>query len=308
MDKWEKRYNTIYPKPNSGKVNVGTGNKPMLVCSSRCSYKLNYPLTRMTNYIRIYNNNNVVRINYDNSEKSELNYIMFNGDDRYQTTIQKYILRDILLLAPSRHKITNEEYDLEVQLIHESKDDSTKLQVISIMMSVDDNKSDSENYGFFEYIGENIPSYEDNIAKVKYQSKYNDSSSKSFSLKSIIPKNESFYTYNDTDGINYIIFKNIMYIPSSLINNLKSKINKSDIIPSDTDMTSITVYSNDMLDDDNNHKSIKKRVKSTNTSDDYFEKKLDNLSCKPIDLFKYKKYIGIAVLILLILSIGTVMY
>jgi carbonic anhydrase len=307
MVKWEDRYNSIYKDGVQTKIKIGSGSNPILICNIRCSYKLSYPIRHISNEMKLSNNGTAIRINYDNSEISNNHSVMFNGDNRFQTNIQKYILRDILLLVPNRHTLTTDTSDMEIQLVHESDDGDKQLQIISIMIKVDNSKEDDETYNFLEYISESIPEHGDNPKSLPIKTSYTGSSTYKFTLQSIFPNNRSFYTYNDIDNISYMVFKHHKFISQEALNRIKTQITVPEITsPNPTD--SIIIFNNeDSINDIIEVTELSQSADGGPTSNS-FEDKLDTLSCKPIDLYKYKKVIFFALLLLLVTSLISILY
>jgi carbonic anhydrase len=297
-DDWQLRHNNIFQN-NIGMVNIG-GNpdKTIYICGHRCSFNIAYPSSHSNNPIQVYNINNILRINYDNNETASNYSLVFNNSD----TPDSYVLRDIIITVPSKHTLHNKRSDAEMFLIHESTDGTERFQILSVLL----NKTEydgSNSHKFYKTIGNKLkPEETESEYILDYSSDLNMDIP--FNIKQLLPTNKSFFSYNATPKVNFIVYKDSMTIPSVFYENYISNVSdysSTELNTKKEELNSengVTIYSSNISIVNENTETftnLSEKIKSI-----HIPKLVKNKSPK----WKiYLKCIAISIIIMLIIGI-----
>lgn len=181
----------------------------IFICDELCDLTFNY---KEHSKINIINNNALLEIDYGNGS-----YINYNGGEKFGSEQQKYFLKKIALIGPSKHFIksfrrnSDNNMGLELILIHESEDKKL-YQNISVLLYGSDTCSEKKKiqYKLFNEISDNIPLKSEGSKEITVES---------WSPNDFLPENKSFYTYNSPTNtkLNWIVFKEEVCVPKALI-------------------------------------------------------------------------------------------
>ena len=183
----------------------------LYICNELCNLVFNYKENKDINNLHIIHNKNSILLEIKYNGKSSINY---NGGENFGSKEIKFNLTKILLIGPSKHFIKNHRHTMELILVHQSEDGKT-FQNICVLLEISDNKEYQKKlqYQLLMDIAENIPTKITNSKKVN--------TNYTWSAEDLLPENKSFYTYNSPfdSNVNWVIFNNIIYAPSLLLDN-----------------------------------------------------------------------------------------
>lgn len=179
----------------------------IFICDELCNLSFQYQDHKD---MSITNRSVLLEIDYENGS-----YINYNGGESFGSEQIKYYLKKIVLIGPAKHFIKSyrRNNSLELILIHVSEDQQL-YQNISILLYGSDSCSDKKKiqHKLLTEISDNIPTKQEITKNVKIEN---------WSANDLLPDNKSFYTYNSPTNpkLNWIVFKEEVCVPTSLVSN-----------------------------------------------------------------------------------------
>jgi carbonic anhydrase len=198
-------YNTMSGATSKMDIVDITGN--ILICHDSCQLQTNYDVA---NKLTVGNQENVLSLSFSGG-----NSVKYNGmSDTMQ--LQQFQLQRVQIIYPPIHfikSVMNNNW-LELILTHQTVDKKTTLN-LAIILTPDDSKASQGTlaYKLFESIAQNIPitGNQSNVAVVEWY------------VKDLLPADSSFFSYTapSDQTVGWIVFQNLVNIPTIFVDNYK---------------------------------------------------------------------------------------
>jgi carbonic anhydrase len=221
---WEDVYiNMLKNKDNS----LNFKQSDASFCKEKCRFQFNDNIEK---YLKVELSkegkngiNSVMSINLSQNGEHK---IIYNGGIENSSRYTEYTLQNIFIKLVSIHAINSEKYKMELIMKYVSQGDSI-VYVCVLLEPTDISKlsssyADSDTVDFFTEITNNFPSQMGKEYKIKG---IND-----WKISYLLPQKDQynfrgFYTYNTSQNINWIVFKDAIKIPSEFYYKFIKKIN-----------------------------------------------------------------------------------
>ena len=192
-------------------------NKPInikgtiFICNELCNLTFDYLDQRgMT----LSNLKNKLYIDYTSQSS-----IKYNGGEAFGSQASKYLVKQIMILAPPIHTLQDVSYKMELIITHEATD-GNRFQHMCILLEPSDAEIHRKSAGWklFEKFANQLPALN--------QSGKNVDNVIAWNATDFLPNvsDRSFYTYNMDPKNNFIVFQNPTYTPTSFYTNLIKKV------------------------------------------------------------------------------------
>ena len=235
-NEWEENYKECNGKKQSPiNIDTSTFTDHKNECND-CKLYINYKPSDC--HINVVNRTPTVYFNSDS-------YILYNGykgEKGYEFLENKFILKKMTIHTPSMHKINDQNYDIEVNLYHQSLGESIKTKVDNkINQTNEEIKSKGIVISMLFRKGDDngIPNrfFSQFINQIPYEEEKSEKEitvDADWGPKQLLPKNKAFFTYPGSlphppcnEEWYWIVFEEVGIISKTLYETFKMGFNRN---------------------------------------------------------------------------------
>lgn len=160
------------------------------------------------NGMNISNINNQISLQYNDNSR-----ILFTGRGGQ---MERFIIKQINIIAPSIHKIDSSSSQMEVYIQCETEDSTMLLYVCALWNSGDNINDRGVQWKLVDKFANQLPGQ--NISNAPINNVI------TWSVLDLLPNNKSFYSFRTDPRTQFIVFTNPVIVPSQFYNNFINQI------------------------------------------------------------------------------------